>query len=396
MAPSDDSPNQRIDLESMYDAVLDPVLTIDTRGIVLSANPAAERVFGFSQAEMIGNNVSQLMGEPYRSEHNAYVAAYLKTGEARAIGQIRKVIGRHRSGREFSCELSVGEIRLADDERRFVGVVRDITEREDMAARLAHAERLAAVGELAAGVAHEVNNPVNTIINCAQLIKDGDDDPELCDHIMAEGIRIAAIVRDLLDFSRDRREQHSATRMDEVTRRTLSLISGRLEKQGIAFHTEITDGLPWIRGRSQNLQQVLLNLLLNARDAVLASNEATPTISVNAQQHIDDDQEEWILLTVRDNGVGIAPEFRERIFQPFFTTKRDSGGTGLGLAVSHGIIGDHNGKLSVTSKVAGEDGTGGWTEFAVQLPVWNDTDSDDGDGEDADADADTSDRKTKE
>lgn len=347
--------------ERLVSSLLDPILSIDLRGIVLSANPAVERVFGWTPSELIGHNVDRLMGEPYRSEHDSYLERYQQTGEAKAIGRIRKVIGRRRNGEDFACELSVAEL-VEDGERRFVGVVRDVSERETLVARLAQAERLAAVGELAAGIAHEVNNPVNTIINCARLLADGDDDPQLTEDIMHEGMRIASIVRDLLDFSRDRREEHSATAIDEVVRRTVSLISRRLDRGGVHLQLDIPADLPPVRGRLQQLQQVLLNLLLNSRDALTADPRTHgKEIRVRARS-VGAGSDAKVCLSVWDNGPGIEPHHLDKVFRPFFTTKA-SGGNGLGLAVSHGIVRDHHGTLTVSS-VPGE-----FCEFVVTLPV---------------------------
>lgn len=353
------------ELNQVVHSLIDPMLAVDEQGMITRVNPAVRRVFGWAPEEILGGNVSLLMGEPYRSEHDDYIRRYLETGERRAIGRVRKVLGRRKNGEEFPCELSVSEVRAPGGKRYFVGVVRDVSEREEMAARLTQAERLAAVGELAAGIAHEINNPINTILNCAQLIQDGDEDPRLVEDIKHESMRIAGIVRDLLDFARDRREQHSPTHLQEVVRRTLSLVQRRIEKHGIQLETDVPGDLPQVKARSQQLQQVLLNLLLNARDALAEDpreHEKRIILRVDQTQR---DGVSVLRVRVRDNGPGIRPEHRDRIFQPFFTTKRERGGNGLGLAVSLGIMRDHHGSLTVDS-VPGE-----YCEFVMELPVDN-------------------------
>lgn len=363
-AASSEAEARQAELTNILEALIDPIVSIGVDGRVLTANPAVERVFGWSAGELIGQNVSVLMAEPYRSQHAMYLRDYLETGQPQAIGRIRKVIGLRRNGEEFPCELSVSRVDDPDG-IRFVGVVRDISEREQMSSRLAQAERLAAVGELAAGVAHEVNNPVNTIINCAQLIRDGDDDPVLTSDIIDEGMRIASIVRDLLDFARDHGEMHSPTRIQDVIERTLSLVSHRIERQGIKIETDIDSAVPMIKGRSQQLQQVFLNLLLNARDALAQdAREHVKRIRIWAEAQ-GAGEAAVVNVHVRDNGPGIEAQNRDRIFQPFFTTKRGKGGTGLGLAVSLGIVRSHHGELSVSS-IPGE-----FTDFTVTLPVDN-------------------------
>lgn len=349
-------------LESVLDAVIDPIIAINEAGTVLRANPAVQATFGWAPQQLIGRNVKVLMGEPYRSEHDEYLSRYLETGERRAIGTVRPVIGRRKTGEDFPCEISISETH-ATGEVRFVGVVRDTSEKEEMSLRLSQAERLAAVGELAAGVAHEVNNPVNTIINCAQLVRDGDDEPRLLEDIVHEGLRIASIVRDLLDFSRDHGDERAPTRIEDVVERTLSLVGRRIEKQGIRVEVDVEEGLPELSGRAQQLQQVLLNLLLNARDALVADErQQDKWIRVSAAVDPSGDGS-VIALRVRDNGPGVPTAVQERVFQPFFTTKRDTGGTGLGLSVSLGIVKAHDGILSVSSK------SGEFCEFLVELPV---------------------------
>ena len=348
-------------LEGILDAVIDPIVAIDDRGLVLHANPACEATFGWHPRELIGRNVKVLMGEPFREEHDDYIARYLETGQRWATGVVRTVVGRRRNGEDFPCDISISELPGAD-RLRFVGVIRDKSETEELSMRLAQAGRLAAVGELAAGVAHEINNPVNTIINCAQLVRDGDDERKLLDDIVHEGLRIASIVRDLLDFSREPRDERSVTQIKDVVEHAVSLVGRRLEKQGIELEVDLADDLLPVFARGQQLEQVVLNLLLNARDALAelprSDNKRIQVSAVNVSE-----PEARVVLRVRDNGPGIPQEAQARIFQPFFTTKRDRGGTGLGLSVSHGIVQAHEGVLRVSSKLAE------FCEFTVELPA---------------------------
>lgn len=341
----------------MIDHLVDPVIVIDKRGVILTANPSACAMFGWTRDELIGGPVTRLMPDPYRTEHDDYLNNYLETGETKAIGRVRKVVGQRRGGEEFPAELSVS-FAMHDGEPLFYGIVRDMTEREEMVARLAQVERLAAMGELAAGVAHEVNNPVNTIINCAQLVKDGDEDPTLLDDIIQEGMRIAMIVRDLLDFAADRSESSSSVDLAAIVSRVLNLVSRRLEHQGIKLVSTVADDLPPVNGIPHQIQQVLLNVVLNARDALSEVERTERTIEVHAEH-----DDEFVRLRVRDNGPGIEPADRERIFDPFFTKKKHAKGTGLGLAVSRGIVRDHGGQMSVVSEV------GRFAEFGIALPV---------------------------
>lgn len=352
--------NRSAMLAHVFVSVLDPILAIDERGRVLAANPAVTQTFGWTADELAGQNVNVLMGEPFRAEHDGYIAAYLATGAKKAIGRIRNVIGRHRDGREFPCELSVSEV-WTQAGRRFFGVVRDVSEREHLAIRMAAAERLAAVGELAAGIAHEVNNPINTIINCAQMIKEGDRAPELCDHVIQEGMRIASFVRELLDTAVDREEAFQATDVRDPIQRALTLLALRFRHAHIRFETDLPEGLPRVRAKPRRLQQVFLNLFLNARDALRSVERPDRCVHVEARRV--DESPDLVEITVRDNGPGIPPHALARIFQPFYTTKKAGEGTGLGLAVSASIVHDHGGTLTARS----EPDVG--AEFVLRLPT---------------------------
>lgn len=346
-------------LSQLFDSLVDPILSIDVEGRVLTANPAVERVFGYEKEELVGNKVNMLMAEPFRGEHDTYIERYLDTGERRAIGRVRQVLARHKDGHEFPCELSVSFVKTGDS-MRFYGIVRDVSEREKLMERVAQVERLAAVGELAAGVAHEVNNPVNTIINCARLLKDGDDDPQLLDDIVDEGLRIAMIVRDLLDFAREHPDDFEPVDLARVINRTKSILESRITKDDIEIHIDTGDDLARIHGRAHQIQQVLMNLVLNARDALVSlTDRPSKTISIRAR-NVGDSKVE---IRVRDNGPGIEECDLERIFRPFFSRKIGKGGTGLGLAVSRGIVHAHEGSIAAHSRV------GEYSEFVVVLPA---------------------------
>ncbi|MBM3961339.1 MAG: PAS domain S-box protein, partial [Planctomycetes bacterium] len=261
-------------------------VTIDARGTIESINEAALQLFGYTRAELLGNNVKMLMPVSYGAEHDSYLGRYLKTGERRVIGIGREVVGRRKDGSEFPIDLSVGEGRLGN-QRFFTAVLRDISERKGLQTKLAQSERLAAIGELAAGVAHEVNNPINTIINCAQLIHDGDDADANATMIAEEGQRIAEIVRDLLQFARDDKGRVQPTSLAEVAGRTLRLLGDNWNRHGIKVVVDLPGDLPLVLARPQQLQQVLLNLLMNAKDALAEGDRPDRTIWLCGRAHGD-------------------------------------------------------------------------------------------------------------
>jgi two-component system, LuxR family, sensor kinase FixL len=342
--------------QAIVDTATEGIVTIDAAGLIETCNGAAERLFGYRAQEVIGRNVSMLMPPPYRDEHDGYLRRYLSTGEKRIIGIGREVIGRRKDGSEFPIDLSVGE--GANTGRRFfTAVIRDITDRKEMQTKLAQTERLAAVGELAAGVAHEINNPINTVINCAQLVQDGDDANTNCQVIIEESMRIADIVRDLLQFARDDRDRPQPTSLAEVVQRTLRLLGENWKRHGVVLQVDVADHLPQLHARPQQIQQVLLNLLINAKDALVQSETTDRRVWLSAE--VDGN---GVAFTVRDNGPGIPGQLGERIFEPFVTTKRARGGTGLGLSISRSIVEGYGGTIRVDS-VPGQGAT-----FRVWLP----------------------------
>jgi len=259
---------------------------------------------------------------------------------------------------------------------RMIGAAQDVTEarqseaqRRELETQLRQQQKLESIGTLAGGVAHEINNPINGIMNYAQLIKDDleDDGPivELADEIIVETKRVATIVRNLLAFARPEKQAHSPAEMCDIVEATLSLVHTVIRHDQITFEADVPGDLPKVKCRSQQIQQVLMNLLTNARDAL---NERYPEHDSNkiirlSARVIEKEGKPWIRTTVEDRGVGIDPEIQDRIFDPFFTTKGRDRGTGLGLSISHGIAREHHGELRVESK------PGEYTRFHLELPV---------------------------
>jgi two-component system sensor kinase FixL len=343
--------------QAIVDTANEGIVTIDVDGRIETFNGAAEKLFGRRAADVIGANVTVLMPEPFHSQHDGYLQRYLTTGERRIIGIGREVVGKRSDGSLFPIDLSVGEGRIGG-KRFFTAVIRDITERKEMQTKLAQSERLAAVGELAAGIAHEVNNPVNTIINCAQLIRDGDAADENCTIIIEEGERIAEIVKDLLQFARDDRDRPQPTSLHEVVQRTLRLLQEGLKRHGVRLVVDVPDDLPQVKARPQQIQQVLLNLLINAKDALLQGGGGERRIEIGASPH-----EHGVRMVVRDNGPGVPESLGNRVFEPFVTTKRARGGTGLGLSISKSIVEGYGGTIDIASR------PGEGAEFRVWLPL---------------------------
>lgn len=239
-----------------------------------------------------------------------------------------------------------------------------------MEAHLRQSQKLESLGTLASGVAHEINNPLMGMINYADLLAQRVEDDTVKEYsqiIIEEGNRIANIVRNLLSFSRQDKEAYDLAEIKDLIDRSLSLIGSVLRKDQISVELNIPEGLPQVKCRSQQIQQVIINLLTNAQHAL---NARYPEYHENKLIRItaipsENDGENWIRMTVEDHGIGVPEDVRERIFDPFFSTKSRHEGTGLGLSVSFGIMKDHQGALSVESK------PGEYTRLHVDLRVNN-------------------------
>lgn len=242
-------------------------------------------------------------------------------------------------------------------------------EKAEMEAHTRHQQKLESIGTLAGGVAHEINNPINIIMNYGELIKSMSDPGGKIDDysqaIIEECERVAGIVRNLLSFARQDTETRRKCDFREVVEKTLSLTHRLLYKDNIRLASSLEDKLPEIECNGQHIMQVLMNLITNSRDAL---NERYPGPDENKIINVSCHTFEkagrlWLRTTVEDYGIGIPVEIRERIFDPFYTTKPRDKGTGLGLSVSHGIVKEHGGILSVDSRM------GRYTRFNMDLPV---------------------------
>lgn len=268
---------------------------------------------------------------------------------------------------------------LADERHNLLGAVvtlRDITAtRQSEHARtiiqeqMKQREKLASLGEMAAGVAHEINNPVTGITNYAQMLLEkgigDDDDRELLASISEEGNRIADIVRNLLTFARQEKQDHTPNRLDDILDASLHLLGKTLQNDGITVVREMPEDLPYVLCRGQQIQQVFINLLTNARDALnekFRGGHPEKTVRITAGV-VERDGHKMVRTEFYDNGCGIASEVLPKIFDPFFTTKGVKDGTGLGLSVTYGIVKDHQGEIFVDSVL------GQHTRFAVELPA---------------------------
>ncbi len=354
---------------SIINNMLDGLITMTGDGTIESLNAAACKLFGCEPEETLGSNITRLIQFPTTSVKARSSDKASLPDISSMVGSQRELTGVRLDGTNFLIEISMSEMPL-DVDRLFIAMVRDITEERVRKEEALRTGQLAAIGELAAGVAHEINNPINGIINYSQILLDNSEnqydetDRDFLARIIKEGDRIAVIVGNLLSFARQRDVVEDVS-IKEIIEDSISLLTHQFQKDGIHFTLDIPDGLPMIKGNPQQIQQVLINLLTNAGYAL---NQRYPEANVDKKLEITSCRKvymdkEYISTSVIDWGVGIPQDITDQIFDSLFTTKPPGKGTGLGLSISKGLVRDHQGFLNV------ESDSGGPTVATVDLPV---------------------------
>jgi two-component system sensor kinase FixL len=368
----DDLHDREEHLRSILDTVPDAMIVIDEQGIMKSFSAAAERQFGWRSADVVGRNVSMLMPEPYRTQHDGYLERYRATGERRIIGIGRVVVGERQDGSTFPMELSVGEAS-SGDRRFFTGFVRDLSERQaaerrlqDVQGELIHVSRLSALGEMASAMAHELNQPLtaatNFIQGCQVLVRRQPLDLERLDKMIGQGadqtLRAGQIIRRLRDFvsrgDTDRRIESLPQLLEEAG--ALAMIGA--PDRSVRLRFDLAASLPPVLVDKVQIQQVAMNLIRNAVEAMQSSERKDLTIGA---KRMDDG---YVEVWVSDTGPGIGADFADQLFQPFTSTK--STGMGIGLSISRTIIEAHGGRIWV------EDSPGGGATFRFSLRAVSD------------------------
>ncbi len=357
-------------LQAVLNAALDGIVLIDTAGIIRSANPAVRKMFGYASDELLGQNVKLLIPQPWREEHDGYLARYVATGEARIIGIGRQVEGRRRDGSIFPLDLAVSEVRQGG-ELFFLGTLRDITERLRLESEIRQSQKMEAIGRLAGGVAHDFNTLLGTIRGYSEMLLGSlpraDPGRHAAEQIHRAALRGAQLTRQLLLFSR-RQEVKAQTVDFEKLMAEVEVLLDRLISADIALSRRIEPGIGQVWGDPGELHQVILNLIVNACDAMpsggslelsLSNLEAGEEIAVEGGRLPPGP---YVLLEVADTGMGMDEEVRKRIFEPFFTTKDPGKGTGLGLSTVHAIVRRSQGGIAVDSRP--DQGT----TFSIYLP----------------------------
>ncbi len=337
---------------SVIGSAVDAIIVIDARGRIESFNPAAERLFGYAESEVVGQNVSVLMPSPYREEHDGYLARYLSTGNAKIIGIGREVTGRHSDGTTFPIHLSVGETSI-DGDRKFTGIIHDLRPRMRIEERLREQTALARLGEMAAVIAHEVRNPLAGIRGVIQIIggrlPKGSEDARMIGEVVNRIDVLNDLVTDLLLFARPRQPNLASADMVSLIALTVDLLREDPAFRDVQVRVEGASGT--IQADAELLKIVFLNLLVNGAHAMQGHGVIRVAVETTEAE---------CRIAFSDQGAGIPPSIRDKVFTPFFSTK--SRGTGLGLPTAKQLVEAHSGTIAL------ECPEGGGTTVTVRLP----------------------------
>lgn len=360
--------------ETLLATAVDGIMVIDEEERALIYNPACERLFGYAPNEVVGRNISMLMPEPYRSQHRNYVRRYLRTGEKHIIGIGREVTGRRKDGSTFPMYLSVGEGKLGG-KRIFVGIINDISERahreshiQELQKELLHATRLTSTGQLAAALAHELNQPLTAIMNYSSALADivewdkvpqGAVPREILGKIGEQTERAGEIIRRLRAFVEKREPNRTPDDLNEAVQDAIDLGLVGAADENIKLTIKLEPDLPQVSIDKVQIQQVMINLLRNATEAMQKSSKRELTVTTALEDG------GFVLVSVADTGTGLPENVRKRLFEPFVTTKDT--GLGIGLSICRTIIEAHGGRLWA------EPNKSGGAVFRFRFPIANET-----------------------
>jgi len=328
---------------AVVDAAVDGIVVIDARGRIEAFNRAAEQMFGYQEADVIGQNVSLLMPEPDRSKHDGYLRHHLETGEKRIIGIGRAVIGLRHDGQRFPVHLSVGEMEI-DGEKHFTGILHDLSKRTELEDRLREATAMARLGEMAAVIAHEVKNPLAAVRGAVQVmgsrLPKESGDGAIVKEIIARIDGLNDLIQDLLVFARP-----PAPKLANVDARSITESVVELLKRDPAFAelaVVIEGNPPPMMGDATMLTITLQNLLINSAQAMAGRGAISITFGAD---------DAWQVVEIADTGPGLPAEIRAAMFRPFKTTK--ARGTGLGMATAKRLTELQNGRIEAASPPSG-------------------------------------------
>lgn len=337
-------------LRSIFDTAPEAMIVINDTGIIQSYGASAERMFGWRPGEVLGRNISMLMPEPFRTQHDDYLKRYQTTGEKRIIGIGRVVVGERKDGSTFPMELAVGEVR-SGSARVFTGFVRDLTEAQENEARLrelqaevVHISRLSAMGEMASALAHELNQPLSAIANYLNgarrlLDKAPERDPridEAMEKAADQALRAGDIIRRLRNFLARGEGERSNESLAKLVHEACHLALLGAREANVEVRYSIDPHRDRVMVDRIQIQQVIVNLVRNALDAMHDRSQQVLSVSTTLDG-------EMARVTIADTGPGLDPVAADKLFQPFVTTKAT--GMGVGLSISRTIVEAHGGRI---------------------------------------------------
>lgn len=388
------------ELAAVLASTLDPLVTIDSYGVILAASDSVERVFGWRPEELVGRNVSVLTPEPHRTQHDTYLANYRRTLKTNILGRTREFEAARKDGTRFPIELSVARADVPGQSLPlFVGAIRDISERKtterELEAHRQHleevvgertrdleatheqlrlADRLAAIGTLAAGLGHDMNNVLLPVRARLNALESTSTSTEVREHIavmrkscsylqqLSDGLHMLALDPDEVEATDAITDVHEWWS-------TVGAILTKAVPKGVRFSTEIETGLPRVPVAPHKLTQAVLNLVVNAGEAIQSMPRRPRHASVRLWAYASDDGRA-VRLGVTDNGPGMTPEIHTRALDAFFTTKKRGLGTGLGLSLVRGVVVSARGEINIAS----QEGKG--AEIVLTLPAVRSPESD--------------------
>jgi len=340
----------------IVEAAPNGMLLVDERGTIVMVNASALHQFGYEKEEVLGKPVEMLIPGPSRSDHRQHRAGFIKAPETRSMGGGRELFGLRKDGSEFPVEIGLTPIQTAKG-MGVVASILDITERKRLEVRLRRAERLAELGTLASGMAHEIGTPMNVILGRAEYLFQRTADEGMkkgLATIVTQVERITKVMNQLLTFARRKPSERRAVDLGEIVDDSLEMFEERIAHSRVTVDKSIESSLPPVYADHDQLIQVLINLVMNSLHAMPEGGRLRLSL---------DRENRHVRLGVSDTGHGMPEEICSKVFEPFFTTKDFGKGTGLGLTVVKGIIEEHGGTIAVESVV--DKGT----TFLIRFPI---------------------------
>jgi PAS domain S-box-containing protein len=346
-------------LNSILNASIEGIIVIDTTGTIVSVNAAVENIFGYSAEELIGYSVSQLMSRTTRKKQDSYLEKYLRIVIPNAIGQIREVEGLRKDGSLVPLDMTIAEFPL-DGMHYYSGIVRDVSARKlqeqqekEHLEKLAHVTRLGLMGEMASGIAHEVNQPLSAVVNytevCMRFIQNENPDlgkiSEILHKANQQALKAGQIIHSMREFVKPRKIHRSTVDINDLIYDAIGIFEPDFKQNLIAMRFELTKNLPNVFIDRVQIEQVILNLIRNSIEALKDLPQFTQR-QLSIETTLNDLN--YIVVRVKDNGPGLTAIQQEKILTPFFTTK--SSGMGMGLSISRSLVEAHHGTLHFNSK----------------------------------------------